>query len=64
MLKGRAVGGPRHGVVLTAGIEWEGIILRKHQRNNSRHYYQGRYIWHRNTWEWIEEPVKANIRTH
>lgn len=60
MLTGIALGGPRHGVKLTAGPRWDGVV--RHQQPGSMAAeaglaYPGRYKFDFviDTWVWEEK---------
>ncbi len=76
-LEGMAWGGPRHGIRLTAGIRWDGVILMSKDEarlerlsQNYQHYHHGRYEWQPRfsftdyTWVWVplDGPAKKPIR--
>lgn len=50
--RGKANGGPRHNVVLTAGQQWSGVM---------RGHADGHYVWSSddNSWMWTLYPVIA-----
>lgn len=57
MNKGRAVGGPRDGIMLTAGADWDGRIKLPTAHGHSKaleSYYPGYYAWVRGVWRWRE----------
>lgn len=60
MLHGRAIGGPRNGIVLTANEAWDGRI-RYPDTGKVREWYYGYYYWctERGTWVWAtkRKPV-------
>jgi hypothetical protein len=45
LLVGYAVGGPRHGIKLSAGHSWDGLIRQSAESNASIVYWPGKYIW-------------------
>lgn len=55
MLMGRAVGGPRDGVRLTADRMWDGRIRMPSRAGQGEHrdvnWHDGHYVWH-DTWVW------------
>lgn len=51
MVSGKAVGGPRDGIKLTASRNWDGIVM-----ENSVRAYNGKYIWDGEGWVWKAEP--------
>lgn len=64
-LEGIAVGGPRHGVRLSAPISWDGLVRKPgHTGHTANSYYAGNYKWRYNdeygdTWVWVyPEPVR------
>lgn len=65
MYEGRAVGGPRNGIKLTAPLSWDGMIpLPKATENAAIRYHPGRYIWQseRGMWLWIASQPTAYCR--
>lgn len=54
MLTGKAVGGPRDGVRLSAGVSWDGRVALKREGNtgSSTLWHPGRYVWQDETWTW------------
>lgn len=54
-LKATAIGGPHHGVTLTAGASWSGIVLQDPK---------GRYVWNKTkkVWEWNEKHHRTHRR--
>lgn len=51
MLHGTAIGGPRHGVKLSAGPNWNGVVRKGSEAMEA---YPGRYIFdfRAGIWEW------------
>ncbi len=62
MYEGVAQGGPRDGVKLSAPLAWDGLVLMK-VTEGARHYYQGRYEWHRlnEHWVWKPDTIPKNL---
>jgi len=63
MYTAKARGGPRDGVKLSAGPEWDGAVRKPQQRNNVT-YYPGRYkfnpiAWH---WDWFADTAARVVR--
>ena len=55
ILRGRAIGGPRDGVILEAGPRWTGFLTG---------HTKARYVWdvELNTWVWTEvEKLKTGV---
>lgn len=59
---GRAVGGPRHGVRLTALPSWDGRIQKNSNTapddKRGRIYLDGRYVWQPDTLTWLWVDVR------
>lgn len=61
MLIGYAQGGPRNGVKLSAGIDWDGRIPMPREGVGAQKFYPGHYEWvfkdperPIGIWEWIK----------
>jgi len=64
MQKGRAIGGPRHNFILTAGATWDGRIKYPEVWSNARAdscFYPGHYRWnsYRQKWVWKDYPPEG-----
>jgi hypothetical protein len=59
LYESRAQGGPKDGIKIGAGLNWNGVIPRK-ITEGYRHFYQGYYAWHpiEQRWEWHEKEIK------
>lgn len=59
MRRGRAVGGPRDGIVLEAPETWIGTVFTKVRRHSigraACRMYPGRYVWQDGRWVWTTE---------
>lgn len=70
MYEGRAVGGPRNGVKLSAGHSWDGIVYRATRQHDEYHSmrraHPGRYIWQATdgTWLWITNEATPGSRVN
>lgn len=55
MIEGRARGGPRDGIKITASSTWNGKVKEPRQREDAKiiRYYKGRYVWDGETWRWV-----------
>ena len=62
MVSGKAVGGPKDGIKLTAPISWDGIVY-PIQRGIKPvcKPYPGKYRWKEATWRW--EPCNTDKST-
>ncbi len=67
MLRGRAVGGPRDGIILEAPRSWDGIVSDPVQTRNGIRMVQGAgfYRWNEITWVWREvindvDPIRQS----
>lgn len=60
MLQSFAMGGPRDGIKLTAGLKWDGRVRLPGSTDKAPKYHRGRYEWDwdYNAWIWHSE-VKA-----
>lgn len=73
MVEGRAVGGPRDGIMLTASPNWDGRVQRsgKARQHNTTElqYYDGYYKWHdiNGVWKWkdgeLGKPKKRSSQS-
>jgi len=66
---GKAVGGPRDGIKLTAGVDWDGRVqvftTSAPDDKRGRTYHKGRYIWSdvTSTWNWRADEKSPDART-
>lgn len=65
MLKGKAHGGPRDGIMLEASKNWDGCLeqarAQRNQHNRkARDGWNGRYVWQDGCWQWEEGRLVYN----
>lgn len=53
MYEGKALGGPRDGVKLTAELSWDGMVEQPRKANTGITYYPGHYQWNSRTGRWV-----------
>jgi hypothetical protein len=65
MYEGKARGGPRNGIKLTAGARWDGRVKLpgKEMEGKSSHFYKGYYQWTGSDWLWVPVDNAAKKRT-
>lgn len=58
-----AIGGPRAGIKLTSGHEWDGRVAKpKQNMNRLTVFYAGHYRWTRDGWKWCPLSIEDNHR--
>lgn len=48
MLEGKAMGGPRNGVKLSASVKWDGRL----------EGHKGKYVWREDGWLWVKDDIE------